>query len=58
MAGVVNLNKVRKAAARADKKRRANKNAAKYGLSKAEKSLAKLRADKAVSRLDGKRRED
>ncbi|KPP84480.1 MAG: protein of unknown function containing DUF4169 domain [Rhodobacteraceae bacterium HLUCCO07] len=58
MAGVVNLNKVRKAAARADKKRRADNNAAKYGLSKAEKSLAKLRTEKAVRRLDSKRRED
>ncbi|KAA0916601.1 DUF4169 family protein [Aquicoccus porphyridii] len=58
MPGIVNLNKVRKATQRANKKRQADENAIKYGLSKAEKTLAKARADKAIQHLDGKRRKD
>lgn len=58
MPGIVNLNKVRKATQRANKKRQANENAIKYGLSKAEKTLAKACADKVTQDLDGKRRKD
>lgn len=58
MPGIVNLNKVRKATQRANKKRQADENAIKYGLSKAEKTLAKARADKVTQDLDGKRRKD
>ncbi|WP_306005472.1 DUF4169 family protein [Aquicoccus porphyridii] len=58
MPGIVNLNKVRKATQRANKKRQADENAIKYGLSKAEKTLGKARADKVTQDLDGKRRKD
>ena len=48
----VNLNRARKARARADKQARANENAARFGRSKAQKELEKARADKAVRDLD------
>lgn len=58
MTKIINLNKVRKAASRATKSRQAAENATKYGLSKADKALAKARSEKAARTLDGKRRED
>ncbi|WP_412563241.1 DUF4169 family protein [Thalassobius sp. MITS945101] len=54
---VVNLNKFRKAKARADKKVQADENAVKFGRSKAEKRLQTARAEKAERDLDGKARE-
>ena len=48
----VNLNRYRKEKARAEKKARADRNAAAFGRSKAEKQLDKARADKARCDLD------
>jgi len=48
----VNLNKVRKARARAEDKARADANAVKHGRSKAQRLLEAARADKAKARLD------
>ena len=56
MSEIVNLNKARKARARADGKARADANAVKFGRTKAEKSLDKANADKARSDLDAHRR--
>ena len=58
MSEIVNLNKARKARARADKKARADANAVKFGRTKAEKSLDKAKADKARSDLDAHRRDE
>ena len=57
MAEPVNLNRYRKAKARADKKARADENAVKFGRSKAERDLARARAEKARRELDGKEQE-
>jgi len=54
---VVNLNKFRKAKARADKKAQADENAVTFGRSKAQKRLDTARAEKAEKDLDGKARE-
>lgn len=48
----VNLNRYRKEKARAEKKARADRNAAVFGRSKAEKQLDKARADKTRRDLD------
>ncbi len=53
MSQPVNLNRFRKQKARADKKTRADANAARFGRSKAEKDLEKARAEKAQRDLDG-----
>ena len=53
MATPVNLNRFRKDKARAEKKARADQNAALHGRSKAEKELDRARADKAARDLDG-----
>ncbi|WGW02733.1 DUF4169 family protein [Tropicibacter oceani] len=53
MSKVVNLNKVRKSRARDEKRREGDANAARHGLSKAQKDLAKARAEKARRDLDG-----
>ena len=52
MATPVNLNRFRKAKARAGKKARADENSVKFGRSKAEKELEKARAEKAVTSID------
>ena len=57
MSTPINLGKVRKARARADKKARADENAVKFGRTKAEKQIARARAEKAARDLDGKKRE-
>ncbi len=49
----VNLNRVRKDKARAEKKARADSNAVKFGRTKVERSLEKAREDKAVRDIDG-----
>ncbi len=54
----VNLNKVRKEKARAEKKARADANSAKFGRSKAEKARDSAETEAAQRRLDGHRRED
>lgn len=53
MAKPVNLNRFRKEKARAEKKARADRNAAQFGQSKAEKELERARQDKARRDLDG-----
>ncbi|MEO1642066.1 MAG: DUF4169 family protein [Pseudomonadota bacterium] len=53
MTSPINLNKVRKAKARAEKDRRAAENRVKYGRTKAEKANDALQAGKASSNLDG-----
>ena len=55
---LVNLNRARKDRARAEKKARADANAAKHGLSKAERLLRAAQADRARRSLDGHRFED
>ncbi|MCT4556184.1 MAG: DUF4169 family protein [Pelagimonas sp.] len=57
MSNVVNLNKFRKAKARAEKRQSADENAARHGRSKAIKDLEKARSDKANRDLDGHERE-
>ena len=58
MAEILNLNRARKAKAKADDKTRAAENRAKHGRSKVEKTLDQLRADKLTRDLDGAKRED
>ena len=53
----VNLNKVRKARAKAEAKRRADANAAVHGLSGAEKKRARAEAARAARTHAGTRRE-
>jgi Domain of unknown function (DUF4169) len=53
MSKITNLGQVRKARARTDRKRKGDENAAKFGRSKAEKSLERARAEKARRDLDG-----
>lgn len=58
MAGnVVNLNKARKAQARAQKRKAADTNAVKFGRSKSEKLRDKAEAEKAKRDHDGHKRE-
>lgn len=58
MAEPVNLNRFRKQKARAERKARADENAAKYGRTKAEKSLDAARRDKSLRDLDAHRSSD
>ncbi|RAK66472.1 DUF4169 family protein [Phenylobacterium kunshanense] len=58
MAEVVNLNKARKAKARAEDKTRAAQNRVRFGRPKAETATSKLEAERARRDLDGKKRED
>lgn len=48
MSKVTNLNRARKAKARAEKKARADQNVALHGLTKAEKDRAKAEAERAA----------
>ncbi|SFA78688.1 protein of unknown function [Poseidonocella pacifica] len=57
MSKPVNLNQIRKARARAEKKAEADRNAVAFGRSRAEKSLDRARKEKAERGLDGKKRE-
>ncbi|KIC42655.1 amidase [Ruegeria sp. ANG-R] len=54
----VNLNRFRKDKARAEKKARADANAAKFGQSKAHKTVVKLKQDKQSRDLDGHKVEE
>tara|TARA_R100000935_G_scaffold37503_1_gene58558 strand:+ start:757 stop:951 length:195 start_codon:yes stop_codon:yes gene_type:complete len=58
MADPINLNKFRKAKAKADKTQQAQENRAKFGRTKTEKSLEQARADKARREAEAHRRED
>lgn len=57
MAEVVNLARVRKAAAKQADRQQADENAVKFGRTKAERALEQARADKANRDLDGAKRE-
>ena len=57
MSDPVNLNRFRKAKAKAEAKVQAAENRVKFGRAKAEKSLADARRDKAARDLDGKKRD-
>ncbi|APX11403.1 DUF4169 family protein [Tateyamaria omphalii] len=56
MSTPINLNKARKARARAEKKARADANAVSFGLTKAEKDRVKDANKRAKRDLDGKRK--
>ncbi|WP_027258733.1 DUF4169 family protein [Leisingera aquimarina] len=56
--GPVNLNRYRKEKARAEKKARADQNAAAFGRTKAEKELDKARNAQDVRRLDDHKRDE
>ena len=53
----VNLNKVRKARAKAEKRAQADGNSVAFGRTKAEKQLEKARAEKARATLEAHRRD-
>ncbi len=53
---VVNLNQLRKAKAKAEKKVKADENAVRFGRTKAERELDAARKKAAQSKLDGHRR--
>ncbi len=55
MAGPINLNKARKARARANAETQAAENRVRFGQTKAVKDLSKARADKAMKDLDAKK---
>ena len=57
MSAPVNLNKVRKGRARAEKKQRADRNAIAYGRTKAEKENEKAVVYQAIRRLDDHKRD-
>ena len=56
MSKVTNLNQVRKARARDEKRVQADRNAVSFGRSKAQKAEAAAQAAKAARDLDGKKR--
>ncbi len=57
MAEIVNLRAKRKEVARSAARKQADENAAKHGLTKAEKTLQKARADQARETLDAHKRD-
>ena len=58
MSEPVNLNKVRKARAKAEKEQRAKENRAKFGRTKAATKLDEARTEKLKKLTDGHRRSD
>lgn len=58
MSNVTNLNKFRKAKARADKAARGSENAVKFGRTRAEKTRDAQEAETAKRHLDGHRRSE
>lgn len=58
MAEILNLNQARKAKAKTDAETRAVENRAKFGRTKADKTLDAARADKLKRDLDGAKREE
>lgn len=57
MAEPINLNKYRKAKARAEKEKQSDNNRAKFGRTKAEKQTAKAESKKSVKFLDSHKRD-
>lgn len=58
MAELINLNKARKARAKADGKAQAAENRVRFGVAKGVKQATKLEAERARRDLEGKKRED
>ena len=58
MAEPINLNKFRKAKAKAEKDKLAKENRAKFGRTKSDRSLEQARADKARRETEAHRRDD
>ncbi len=58
MTSVINLRQARKDRDRAEKRAKADANAAKHGRTKAQKAVEKSDADRAAKHLDGARRDD
>jgi len=58
MTGPINLNKARKAKAKAEKEQRAQENRAKFGRTKSEKQLEAARAEKLARLTDAHKRDD
>lgn len=58
MAEILNLNRARKARAKAEDKTRAAENRAKFGRAKADKALEAAQAEKLRRDLDGAKRQD
>lgn len=58
MTSVINLRQVRKDRDRAEKRAKADANAAKFGRNKAQKAVEKSDADRATKHLDGVKRDD
>ena len=58
MAEPINLNKARKAKARAGVKAQAAENRVRFGRSKGETAATKLEAERARREIEGKKRED
>ena len=58
MAEIVNLNRFRKQAARAEARATADANAAKFGRTKAQKKLEEAEAARARAALEAHRRDD
>jgi hypothetical protein len=57
MAELINLNRARKAKARAGKEAAADANRVKHGRTKAEKAAARLEVERAARKLDDSRRD-
>ncbi|MEM9971887.1 MAG: DUF4169 family protein [Pseudomonadota bacterium] len=57
MSAPVNLNKARKARAKAEKRAKADENAARFGRTKGEKARDRAEKDTASRALDGHKRE-
>jgi hypothetical protein len=57
MTQIISLNKTRKANARANKAKKAAENRVKFGRTKAEKQVEKLKVEKAKSHLQAHKRE-
>ena len=58
MAEPINLNKIRKARAKADAKAKGAQNRTLFGLKKTEKIVAEMEAERASRKLDQTKRED
>lgn len=58
MAEILNLNHARKAKAKTDARQTASENRARFGRTKAEKTLDAARAEKLSRTLDGAKREE
>jgi Spy/CpxP family protein refolding chaperone len=57
MADIVNMHRARKAKDRLESRAKADENAAKFGLTKADKAVQTAKAEKAKRDLDGAKRE-